>query len=49
MEALYQPFLDIPVDAIKFQGLIQMILISGVLIFNLAIRTPEKRSKNIDR
>lgn len=49
MEVLYQSFLDIPVDAIRFQGLIQMILISGALIFNLAIRAPEIKSKNIDR
>ena len=49
MEALYQSFLDIPVDAIRFEGLIQMIFISGALIFNFAIRAPEKRSKNIDR
>ncbi len=44
MEALYQSFLDIPVDAIKFQGLIQMIFMSGTLILNFAIRIPEKRS-----
>jgi hypothetical protein len=43
MEALYQSFLDIPVDAIRFQGLIQMILISGALIFNFVIRAPEKK------
>jgi hypothetical protein len=46
MEALYKSFLDIPVDAIKFQGLIQMILMSGTLILNFVIRAPEKRLKN---
>ena len=43
MEALYQSFQQIPIDAVGIQGLFQMILISGLLIFKLAIPAPEKK------
>jgi len=45
MEALFQSFQQIPIDAIRFQGLIQLILISGVLIFKLKISAPKKRDQ----
>jgi len=43
MEALYQPFLVIPIDAVSFQGMVQLILISGVMIFKLMIPNPKKK------
>jgi hypothetical protein len=45
MEALYQSFQQIPVDAVSFQGMIQLILISGVVIFKLRIPAPKKIDK----
>jgi len=52
MEALYQSFLAIPVDAVSFQGLVQLVLISGAVIFKLVIPKPKnqkisKTSQNI--
>ncbi len=43
MEELYQSFQQIPIDAVGFQGMLQLILISGILIFKLAIPAPEKK------
>jgi hypothetical protein len=48
MEALYQPFLAIPIDAVSFQGMIQLVLLSGVLIFKLMIPAPKKIKKYSD-
>ena len=42
MEALYQSFLEIPIEAVRFQGLVQMILVLGALIFKLIIQAPKK-------
>ena len=42
MEALYQSFQQIPIDAVSIQGMIQMVFISGVLIFKLIIPKPKK-------
>ncbi len=42
MEALYQSFQQIPIDAVSIQGLVQLVLISGVLIFKLIIPKPKK-------
>lgn len=40
MKALYQPFLAIPVGAVIFQGLFQLVLITGAVIFKLMIPKP---------
>ena len=48
MELLCQSFLEIPVAAVGFQGLIQLIVVSGVLIFKLMIPAPQK-VKNEDK
>ena len=42
MEALYQSFQQIPIDAVSTQGLVQLVLIAGVLIFKLMIPAPKK-------
>ena len=42
MEPLYQSFQQIPIDTVSFQGMIQLILISGVMIFKLMIPKPKK-------
>lgn len=51
MEALYQSFLEIPVDAGSFQGLVPLVLISGAVIFNLLIPKPknQKISKTLNK
>lgn len=46
MEALYQSFMEIPISAVKFQGLIQMILVVGALIFKFVIPAPKKKKKD---
>jgi len=43
MEALCQSFLIIPICAVKFQGLIVMILVAGALIFKFMIPKPQKK------
>ena len=40
MKALYQPFLAIPVGAVSFQGLLQLVLITGAAIFKLMLPQP---------
>ena len=42
MELLCQSFMEIPVDVVGLQGLIQLIVVSGVLIFKLMIPAPQK-------
>ena len=42
MEALYQSFQQIPIDAVSIQGLVQLVILSGVLIFKLMIPVPKK-------
>ena len=42
MEALYQPFLAVPINSVGILGLIQMIFIAGALIFKLQIMAPKK-------
>ena len=42
MEAIYQSFMEIPIHAVKFQGLILMILIIGAFIFKFVIPSPKK-------
>ena len=42
MEALYITFQVIPLAAVKLQGLIQLIVIVGILIFKLIIPKPKK-------
>lgn len=50
MELLCQSFMEIPVDVVGFQGLIQLIVVSGVLIFKLMIPAPKKaQSDNNER
>jgi hypothetical protein len=43
MEVLFQSFLEIPVKAVGMQGLIQSILILGVLMLKLKIPKPQKK------
>lgn len=43
MEVLLQSFMDIPIDVIRFQGLVQLIVISGVVIFKMMIPVPQKK------
>lgn len=43
MEPLYQSFLAIPIDAVGIQGLVQMILLLGAVIFKLAIPKPKNQ------
>jgi hypothetical protein len=43
MEPLYQSFLAIPIDAVGFQGMVQMVLIAGAVIFKLLIPAPKKK------
>ena len=42
MELLCQSFMEIPVDVVALQGLIQLIVVSGVLIFKFMIPIPKK-------
>jgi len=50
MELLCQSFMEIPVDLVGFQGLLQLIVVSGVLIFKLMIPAPKKnKSDNSDK
>jgi hypothetical protein len=44
MEVLFQSFLEIPVKAVSMQGLVQLILILGVLMFKLRIPKPKKKT-----
>lgn len=43
MEALYQSFQSIPLDAVGLQGLIMIVIIAGILIFKFAIKKPRKK------
>jgi len=43
MEALYQPFQQIAIDAVSLQGLLQMVFIAGVLIFKLVMPAPKQK------
>ncbi len=42
MEMLLESFMEIPLDFVRFQGLVQLVLISGILIFKLVIPSPNK-------
>lgn len=44
MEALYQSFMEVPISTVKFQGLIQTILVAGALIFKFVIPAPKKKT-----
>lgn len=43
MEPLYQSFLAIPIDAVGLQGVVQIVLLAGVVIFKLFIPAPKKK------
>ena len=42
MEALFHSFLEIPVETVSMLGLIQLILVVGVLMFKLRVPKPKK-------
>ena len=42
MEMLFESFMEIPLDFVRFQGLVQFVLVSGILIFRLMIPNPNK-------
>ncbi len=46
MEALYQSFQQIPVDAVGLQGLVQMIVLAGAVVFRLLIPKPKKKDRD---
>jgi len=46
MKALYQSFIEIPVSAVSFQGLIQMIAVAGVVIFKILMPKPKKKDRH---
>ncbi len=48
MEALYQSFQQIPVDAVGLQGLVQMIIVAGAVIFKFLIPKPKKKDRDSD-
>ncbi len=43
MDALYQSFIEILVSSVSFQGLVQLTLISGAVIYNLVIPKPKNQ------
>jgi len=46
MEALFHSFLEIPIKTVSMLGLIQLVLVVGVLIFKLRIPKPKKEMLN---
>ena len=42
MEALYQSFIAIPIESVGQIGLIQLVLIIGMVIFKVAMPSPKK-------
>ncbi len=46
MEALFHSFLEIPVETVSMLGLIQLILVVGVLMFKLRMPKPKKELIN---
>jgi hypothetical protein len=46
MEALFHSFLKIPVETVSMLGLIQLVLVVGVLMFKLRIPKPKKELIN---
>jgi hypothetical protein len=48
MEALYQSFQQIPVDAVGLQGLVQIVLLAGAVIFKFLIPKPKKKDRDSD-
>ncbi len=42
MELLFESFMEIPLEFVRLQGLVQLIVISGLLIFKLVIPNPKK-------
>lgn len=43
MELLFQSVMDIPLEAIRLQGLVQLIVISGIVIFKIMMPEPKKK------
>ena len=46
MEALFHTFLEIPIETVSMLGLIQLVLVVGVLMFKLRIPKPKKEMLN---
>ena len=46
MEALFHSFLEIPVETVSMLGLIQLVLVVGVLMFKLRVPKPKKELIN---
>lgn len=44
MEALFHSFLEIPIQTVSMIGLIQLVLVTGVLMFKLRIPKPQKET-----
>lgn len=42
MEALFHSFLEIPIETVSMIGLIQLVLVVGVLMLKLRIPKPKK-------
>jgi len=42
MEMLFESFMEIPLDFVRFQGLVQFVFVSGILIFKMMIPNPNK-------
>ncbi len=42
MEMLLESFMEIPLDFVRFQGLVQFVFVSGILIFKMMIPKPNK-------
>ncbi|MEE8430383.1 MAG: hypothetical protein V3S16_03965 [Candidatus Desulfatibia sp.] len=43
MEALYQSFQQIPIEAVGLQGLVQIVLLVGAVAFRFLIPKPKKK------
>ena len=43
MESLYQSLMAIPIESMGLLGLVQVIFIAGVVVFQLVIPAPPKR------
>jgi hypothetical protein len=46
MEALFHSFLEIPVETVSRLGLVQLVLVVGVLMFKLRVPKPKKELIN---
>ena len=49
MEALYQSFMTIPIEAVGLSGLVQIIFIAGAVIFKSMIPVPKKEKIDLNK